>query len=351
MAVPAARSPRIAIVIPAYNHEAYVAEAIASVLGQDWPDLELHVLDDGSTDGTYAAAERALDRAGTRRCSLRRQENVGSAETINRLVAGCDSDLVGILNSDDRYLPGRLQALAALAEPGRDFLGFTGVAFDPGAMISPTDSFETWYRGKIAYALSLPTCGFALVTANLSISSSNFLFSRELFDRAGGFNTALPLTQDWEFLLKALRWTEPRLVARRLLYYRAHATNSFRRLVDIRIEQSRQALDGYLSWADDGATNPLAPTPVNWPRFFPVFAGSCAPAFSSEPVGTFLPQSLMAEHGSGGSVGAAQEGAALHGLVLAARQREANVRRPTRELLERAAAQWDGVRAAVPADG
>ena len=58
MAVPAARSPRIAIVIPAYNHEAYVAEAIASVLGQDWPDLELHVLDDGSTDGTAARLKR-----------------------------------------------------------------------------------------------------------------------------------------------------------------------------------------------------------------------------------------------------------------------------------------------------
>ncbi len=351
MAVPAARSPRIAIVIPAYNHEAYVAEAIASVLGQDWPDLELHVLDDGSTDATYAAAERALERAGRRRCSLRRQSNVGSAETINRLVAGCDSDLVGILNSDDRYLPGRLAALATLAEPGRDFLGITGVAFDPGAMISPTDSFETWYRGKLAYALSLPTCGFALVTANLSISSSNFLFTRALFDRAGGFNADLPLTQDWEFLLKALRWTEPRLVGRRLLYYRTHATNSFRRLVDIRIEQSRRALDGYLAWAGGASANALAPTPANWPRFFPVFAGSCAPAFSSEPVAEFLPPSLLATHGQVGGVGPGQEDAALRGLVFAARQRQDNMRRPTRELLEQAAAQWNGVLEGVQADG
>ncbi len=346
----AARLPRIAVVIPAYNHAAYVEQAIASVLEQEGAELELHVLDDGSTDDTLAAAGRALDQAGKRRCSLSNQANAGSAVTLNRLIAGCDSDLVAILNSDDHYLPGRLAALAGLAEPGRDFIGFTGVAFDPEAMVGPSNSFENWYRGKLAYALSLPTCGFALVTANLAISSSNFLFSRALFDRVGGFNPALPLTQDWEFLLKTLRWTEPHLLAQRLLYYRAHATNSFRRLVDVRIEQSQQALDAFIAWAAGEADNKVAPTPARWPRFFPMFAGSCAPAFSVEPVGQFLPPSLQGGGASPG-VGAALEEAALRSLILAARQRPANLERPTEALLADAAAQWNAVRVGAPAHG
>ena len=347
MSQPAARAVRIAVVIPAYNHEAYIGEAIDSVLGQDWPDLELHVLDDGSSDATNAVAATALDRAGKVRCSLARQDNAGSARTLNRLVDGVDADLVAVLNSDDHYLPGRLRRLASLAEGG-DFLAFSGVAFDPAAQVAPGQSFEHWYRGKLAYALSLPTCGFALVTANLAISSSNFVFSRALFDRVGGFDPALTLTQDWAFLLKALRWTEPRLDPRRLLYYRSHATNSFRQLMDVRIDQSRAALEAYIDWAEASAPNRLAPTPANWPRFFQIFARSCAPAFSVEPVGDFLPASLLSAKGPAGTTRQAED-AALGNLLSASRGRDENLRRSTDELLAIAADVWLSMAAALPA--
>jgi glycosyltransferase involved in cell wall biosynthesis len=347
MGQPPARALRIAVVMPAYNHEAYVGEAIASVLEQDWPDLELHVLDDGSADGTHAVAAAALDRAGKVRCSLARQDNAGSARTLNRLIAGVDADLVAVLNSDDRYLPGRLRHLAGRAGGG-DLLAFSGVAFDLAAEVAPGRSFEDWYRGKLAYALSLPTCGFALVTANLAISSSNFLFSRGLFDRVGGFDPALTLTQDWAFLLRALRWTEPRLDPRRLLYYRSHATNSFRQLMDVRIDQSRAALEAYVDWAEAPAPNRLAPTPANWPRFFQVFARSCAPAFSVDPVGSFLPASLLAASGPARATRQA-EGAALGNLLAASRGRADNLRRGTDELLSIAAEVWQSMAAALAA--
>lgn len=346
----AARRPKIAVVIPAYNHADYIGEAIASVLAQDWPELELHVLDDGSSDGTFDAAAQALEVPGGQRVvrRLARQANAGSATTLNRLIAGVDADLVAILNSDDAWRPGRLAAMAASSAPG-PVLAFSGVAFDADSEVAPGQSFEDWYRGKLAYALSLPSCGFALVAANLAISSSNFLFSRDLFDRVGGFDPALPLTQDWAFLLKALRWAEPRLVPGRLLYYRSHATNSFRRLNDVRIDQSRAALDAFIAWAAAPAENPLAPTPGAWPRFFPVFARSCAPAFSSEPVGCFLPPALMdppvdlpARPG---------EDRALANIVLASRARQANLALPTEELLARAATLWSAVAAGRAGSG
>ena len=352
MAFSQGRPPRIAVVIPAYNHAAYIGEAIASVLAQDWPDVEIHLLDDGSSDETFAVASQALAAAGGIRCRLERQSNAGSARTLNRLIEGCDSDLVAILNSDDCFLPGRLRCLADLAVGPGDFIGFSGVAFDPAARVSAGERFEDWYRGKLAYAMSLPTCGFALVAANLAISSSNFLFSRGLFDRVGGFNPALPLTQDWEFLLKALRWTEPRLAPQRLLYYRTHDTNSFRQLMDVRIEQSRQALEGFVAWADQPAANQVAPTPLAWPRFFPIFARSCAPAFSIEPVSEFLPPSLLAAAPRGpAALNSETEDLAVRNLVLTSRQRPANLELSTEALLVEAAALWQGLRQRALADG
>jgi glycosyltransferase involved in cell wall biosynthesis len=62
--------PKISVLIPSYNHAAYISEAIGSVLLQDWPDLELLVLDDGSTDDTVEAAERAVKGERRIRCSV-----------------------------------------------------------------------------------------------------------------------------------------------------------------------------------------------------------------------------------------------------------------------------------------
>ena len=339
---------KIAVVIPGYNHAAYIGPAIASVLAQDWPNLELSVLDDGSSDDTAGAAERAV--AGQQRVAARieRQANQGSARTLNRLIERCDADYIAILNSDDLHAPGRLRALAERAAGHELFFGITGMDFLQSGATEDFGLFEDWYRSKFHYAAQLPTCGFALVTANLAISSSNFVFSRALFDRVGGFDPALTLTQDWAFLLKALRWTEPRLDPRRLLYYRSHATNSFRQLMDVRIDQSRAALEAYIDWAEASAPNRLAPTPANWPRFFQIFARSCAPAFSVEPVGDFLPASLLAAKGPAGTTRQAED-AALGNLLSASRGRDENLRRSTDELLAIAADVWLSMAAALPA--
>ena len=286
-------SPKVAVVIPGYNHAAYIGPAIASVLAQDWPALELHVLDDGSSDQTAAAAEQAL--AGQTRvpCRVERQENQGSARTLNRLIERVDADYVAVLNSDDLYAPGRLSTLLRQLM-GRDLgFAFSGIDFAESGESTDFDIFEDWYRSRIDYAAELPTCGFALLGANIAVTSSNFLFTRELFDLVGGFDPALPLTQDWDFAVKALRWTEVSLVPERLLTYRVHPGNTWRRLQAMRLVQSEQVLRNYALWAGEATLNRLAPTPGNWPAFFPFFARVCSTLFSDAPLGASLPPELL----------------------------------------------------------
>ena len=336
------RSPRIAVVVPAYNHAPYIEQAIRSILRQDWPELELRILDDGSSDDTVAVAEKTLGGVTGVRWHLDSQSNAGAAVTLNRLVAASDADFVAILNSDDCFLPERLSTIMQRAT-SHPFLAFSGVAFDRHALASEEISFEEWYRGKLAYALSLPSCGFALLTANLAISSGNFVFSRKLFDDVGGFNNELPLTHDWEFLLKALRWTEPVFVPERLLYYRVHATNTFRQLTDIRIEQSKAAFAAFLDWADLPTANGLSPKPENWQRFFQVFACSCAPAFSADPIADFLPGAMLEAARKAGNE-PVHDRLALSNMLKGARGREAHLMKPTDDLLQDVAGHWASMR-------
>ncbi len=334
------RSARIAVVIPGYNHAAFIGEAIASVLAQDWPELELHVLDDGSEDDTLGAAERALAGQTRVRARVERQENRGSSLTLNRLIERCDADYVAILNSDDLYHPGRLAALAAAASGKELFFGATGVAFVASGETEDFAMFEDWYRSKLDYARQLPTCGFALLTSNFAISSSNFFFSREVFDLVGGFSPELSLTQDWHFMMESLRWVEPTLLPARLMSYRVHPSNTWRRLQEVRAEQSLRVLHGFARWAGKATLNRLAPTAVNWPGFFPYFVRICGSLLSNAPVGSSLPAELLAR-----SAGAAERHpadlAAIRRLLAAARPEAAlPSTEPIEELLATIAAQW-----------
>jgi len=332
---------KIAVVIPGYNHAAYIGPAIASVLAQDWPNLELAVLDDGSSDDTAGAAERAV--AGQQRVAARieRQANQGSARTLNRLIERCDADYVAILNSDDLHAPGRLRALAERAAGHEVFFGITGMDFLQSGATEDFGLFEDWYRSKFHYAAQLPTCGFALLGANITVTSSNFFFSRELFDLVGGFDPALPLTQDWAFAVGALRWTEPTLLPRRLMSYRVHPDNTWRRLQDVRRAQSVRVLESFAAWAGGPCLNPLAPTPGNWPSFFPFFVRVCGTLFSDDPVGRFLPSDLLALGQTG--PGLSRDRAAVARL-LAATRHPSDEASDTPAALTAAAEHWETLR-------
>lgn len=117
IAAPAA--PRVSVVMPAYNSAAYVVEAVTSVLGQTWRDLELIVVDDGSRDGTVAAVE-ALARDDAR-LRLVVQPNSGRPSVArNRGLALARGRYLAFLDSDDVWFPKRVERMVAAldAHPG-----------------------------------------------------------------------------------------------------------------------------------------------------------------------------------------------------------------------------------------
>lgn len=104
---PPDQAPSVSVLIPTYNTGAYLEGTIRSILDQDLTDLELIVLDDGSTDGSAQVARRLAEQ--DPRLLVHTQENLGIAATRNRLLELARSDLVAWLDHDDLALPSRLR--------------------------------------------------------------------------------------------------------------------------------------------------------------------------------------------------------------------------------------------------
>lgn len=104
--------PLVSVIIPAYNTEAYIAQAIASALGQTLQHLEVIVVDDASTDGTVAVVQQFHD---DRLTLLINSENIGAAGARNRALEVATGEWIAVLDSDDWYAPERLATLLAIA--------------------------------------------------------------------------------------------------------------------------------------------------------------------------------------------------------------------------------------------
>ncbi|MBS0251468.1 MAG: glycosyltransferase family 2 protein, partial [Proteobacteria bacterium] len=99
--------PSISVLIPLYNHARYIGETLQSVLKQTSPVDEIIVLDDGSKDNSAAVAQAALQ--GHANARVIRQTNRGAHNTINRLVEESRGDYLAVLNSDDAFMPTKIE--------------------------------------------------------------------------------------------------------------------------------------------------------------------------------------------------------------------------------------------------
>jgi hypothetical protein len=179
----------VSVVIPAYNAEAYLAEAVASALAQTHVPLEVLVVDDGSTDGTARCVQAFGPPV---RCVG--QANAGPSAARNRGVAASRGEVVAFLDADDRWLPGTLAAqVAALgARPVPDvvfgwarFVDASGAALAEG--VHPTVADLEPSR---------------LLLAGSPLLLSTMAARRDLLVRLGPFDPALQQGEDWDLALR-----------------------------------------------------------------------------------------------------------------------------------------------------
>ena len=222
--------PKVSVVVPSYNHAAYVADAVVSVLNQSEPDLELIVVEDGSSDNTLEILQAVKDP----RLRVIPQANQGAHAAINRGLREATGNYLAILNSDDAWHPNRLEKALAVLDTDPD-AGLIGSYIEIVDGQNRTLGIKHGYHDCSPWLLQAPQRSFragqdlraALLTENYWSTTSNFIFRHSTYERAGEFRP-LHYAHDWDFALRMARLTRLAILPEPLIRYRVHETNTIR---------------------------------------------------------------------------------------------------------------------------
>lgn len=187
-------SATVSVIIPAFNAEDVIGDAIATVAKQTYRDTEIIVVDDGSTDATAEIA------AASKLATVVTQENTGASAARNNGVKHARGRYVAFLDADDLWHPQKLalQMVVAPSVPQLITCGGYSVAIEQHRISAP------W---PIAVDLEAAARQRSLheVFANPYVPTGSYLLPRALFQELGGFDTRLPTAEDIDLLYRAAR--------------------------------------------------------------------------------------------------------------------------------------------------
>lgn len=236
--------PLVTVLLPAYNHERYVEQSIRSVIAQDYPNIELIVLNDGSKDRT-AEVIRSLDaecRARFVRYEFVDKQNEGVARTMNRGLAWARAEFISGIASDDVMKPDKISALMAvmigatpeygLACGDADFMDDGGrrVDVDLKARIVPAGEGIPTFLGL--YLRNRPDVvpeenffSYQTLMRGNYVPGLSMLWRRCALEKAGGWTPGVVI-EDWDIWLVMARHYKCIYVPRVLASYRWHDSNT-----------------------------------------------------------------------------------------------------------------------------
>ena len=216
--------PQVSVVISSYNRRRLLAAALASALGQKEVDLEVIVVDNGSTDGTSDDLAGWTD---PRLRVIKNRQSLGSVGGRNTGLAAATGGWVGFLDDDDLWAPDKLQAqLNAAVDSGRhwSYAGCVHIDADDRIISGRPPPTPESVMADLPFRFVIPG------------GMSNVLWRRETLDVDGLLDPRLPFPADWDVSLRLARVGPPASVPRPLVAYRQHASNLSRHAVRFRQE-------------------------------------------------------------------------------------------------------------------
>ena len=202
--------PLISVIIPNYNYGKFLSEAIDSVLTQTYSNMEVFVVDDGSTDASAAVLRRYQGRV-----RLLTQSNRGVSSARNAGIKASAGELIAFLDSDDVWRPEKLARqveLFAKPDVGMVYSGLRYIDTDG----SPIKTTTSGIRGRVLKDMAL------LTEPGVKASGSSAVVRRICFETVGLFDEALSTSADWDMWRRIACRYEIDIVREPLVLYRQH---------------------------------------------------------------------------------------------------------------------------------
>jgi glycosyltransferase involved in cell wall biosynthesis len=248
--------PLVSVVVPCYNHEKYIEQCVMSIVNQTYPNIELIVIDDGSSDGSCRILEQLAGRYGFTFIS---QQNIGLAATLNKGVKNyAKGKYIGCVASDDYWKEDKIEKQVAFLK-GKDDFAFV---FSRASIVDN--------NGKILKDIpeNKPTiCEFYSLLRGNFIPALTVLIKRDAFLAAGGYDETLYI-EDWDMWLRLADKHPFGFIDESLAFYRLHGSNmsskAFKMLKAeqqiLRKWQHKKEFRHVYKWWAVNAFNVLAPT-------------------------------------------------------------------------------------------
>lgn len=221
---------RISVIVPLYNHSKYVEDALCSVIGQTLPPYEIIVIDDGSTDDSFAKISKMA--SGDERIKISTRKNKGAHNTINEGLSLATGDFISILNSDDIYESDRFYRLMShFRRDSKIDIIYSEVKFIdsnslPIANQWYVDALEFYRENGCIFDLSV-------INGNFIMTTSNFFARVNVFEKIGQF-AAYRYAHDLDFILRAYGEGCRHIIDDgALLNYRYHPENTIKENINL----------------------------------------------------------------------------------------------------------------------
>lgn len=235
--------PAVSVIIPAYNCEAYIAETLDSVLGQTFGDLEVIVVDDGSTDRT----PEIVTSCGAP-VRLVTQANSGVCAARNRGIREAAGQYLCLMDHDDYWFPDKLalqvQEMERQPEVGLVYSTFAFWYPDTNGRFPVPASYRS---GPEPSGLDEEFSGwiYHLLLLDCWVLTSSALIRAKVFEKCGIFDESLPYSEDWDLWLRMSREYPFAKLKKTLTLYRQHPRqgNLVEREIDYRTELLTRAVE------------------------------------------------------------------------------------------------------------
>lgn len=240
-------NPLVSVIIPSYNHEAYIVECLNSIIEQTYQNIELIVVDDGSKDNTWSTIQSMKEKCEARfvRTHFETKENEGTCKTLNKLIALSRGEYIYLIASDDKAKPQAIEQEIAFLKDNPEYV----LAVGDNEFIDGASQRIGWDRDLCSAELSqadYKTFGDALQHLHRDIDFNSAMFgSYETFvtrnyvpngylirktalDQAGPFTPDAPL-EDWWMHLQLSKIGKYKYIDEVLFSYRWHDNNTAKR--------------------------------------------------------------------------------------------------------------------------
>jgi glycosyltransferase involved in cell wall biosynthesis len=207
------KTPKISIIMPTWNRLTTLPHAINSVLAQVYINLELIIIDDGSTDGTAGFMDLFLnqyDQHSSIQIIYKRFEKIGVSAARNAGINLASGELIAYLDSDNQWHPTFTQRIITHYQQSQFESAYTAV-----------NLIHT--NGEGDFTLFRPFCRTEMLYQNY-IDLNCFVHRKTLIDKFGAFSTKLTRLVDWDLILRMTKHSSPLPINERLVDYHVNSS-------------------------------------------------------------------------------------------------------------------------------